>query len=105
MCSCLIDVLSLQQDWDPPSGEWGQAVSREGQIDLSKSPASPMAEGHQLSGAQQSEGSPSSFEGSPDQMHDRPDGVASDDNFEVSDDADEQQVMLSLRLAQVHVQS
>ena len=64
-----------------------------------------MAEGHHLSGAQQSEGSPSSFDGSPDQLHDRPDGVASDDNFEVSDDADEQQVMLFLRLAQVHVQS
>ena len=59
---------------------------------MSRSPKPPAAEVQNFNGQRQQHGTPSSSEDSPKQPGDQPDGVESDDNFEVSDDADEQQV-------------
>ena len=75
-----------------PQDDWHDDASPQQDLDMSRSPKSPAGEVHDLSGQQQQHGTPSSSEASPKQPEDRPDGVESDDNFEVSDDADEQQV-------------
>lgn len=82
--------MTWHQDWQASAGMWQDQM----RVEPSDSPESPVAGAHNVSGQQQHGDTPSSSEEGPEPVHDRPEGVESDDNFEVSDDADEQQVRM-----------
>lgn len=81
--------MHLQQDWEGFADPGCEADAQHRQL---PSPTSPWASAKSPSRRHEDQGTSSSAEGSPGQNQEGPAGVDSDDNFEVSDDADEQQV-------------